>query len=325
MSKSAVGISTGTKSQKRNFAGKIGITLVSGGKVQGRDLAMALVMFLPAFLVLIFLGTYPIITALISAFQRRPLFNPDSVEWVGLDNFVSVFQHPQFWKAFSNDIVFTIAAISLQTLIGIGVALLLQQTFPGRNILRGLVLFSYVFPVAVAAIIWRFMLSDSVGILHHAIDAWNLPIPNTWFASPKTAMPSVVMVTAWKYFPFMVITFLARLQTIDVTLYEAAKVDGANALQRFWHITLPMLMPVIVIVLLLRTIWTFNNWEIVALLTQGGPVYSTITPPILVYNTLFKEFSLGRAAAISVLMTGVLLVAMVFYLRAYYRSEESLS
>ena len=88
--------------------------------------------------------------------------------------------------------------------------------------------------------------------------------------------------------------------------------------------TLPMLMPVIVITLLLRTIWTFNNWEIVALLTQGGPVYSTITPPLLVYNTLFKEFSLGRAAAISVLMTGVLLIAMVFYLRAYYRSEESL-
>jgi len=101
-------------------------------------------------------------------------------------------------------------------------------------------------------------------------------------------------------------------------------VDGANALQRFRYITLPMLMPVIIITLLLRTIWTFNNWEIVALLTQGGPVYSTITPPILVYDTLFKEFSLGRAAAISFLMTAVLLVAMIFYLRAYDRSEERL-
>lgn len=324
MSNSSVVIPTKTKPKKRGFAEKIGITLVGGGKVQGSDLVMALVMFMPAFLVLVFLGTYPIITALISAFQRRPLFDPTSVEWVGLDNFISIFQHPQLLKAFRNDIVFTIAAISIQTLLGIAVALLLQQKFLGRNILRGLVLFSYVFPVAVAALIWRFMLSDSVGIIHHIIDAWDLPIPNTWFASPKTAMASVVMVTAWKYFPFMVITFLARLQTIDVTLYEAAKVDGANALQRFWHITLPMLMPVIVIVLLLRTIWTFNNWEIVALLTQGGPAYSTITPPILVYNTLFKEFSLGRAAAISVLMTAVLLVAMVFYLRAYNRSEESL-
>lgn len=325
MSKSAAVLSTKTEPHKRSLADKLGITLVGGGKIQGSDLVMALVMFMPAFLVLVFLGTYPIITALISAFQRRPMFDPSSVEWVGLENFISVFQHPQLWNAFSNDIVFTIASISIQTVLGLGVALLLQQKFPGHNILRGFVLFSYVFPVAVAAIIWRFMLSDSVGILHHLIDAWQLPIPNTWFSSPKTAMPSVVMVTAWKYFPFMVITFLARLQTIDVTLYEAAKVDGANALQRFWYITLPMLMPVIVIVLLLRTIWTFNNWEIVALLTQGGPVYSTITPPILVYNTLFKEFSLGRAAAISVLMTGVLLVAMVFYLRAYNRSEESLS
>ena len=286
---------------------------------------MALVMFMPAFLVLVFLGTYPIITALISAFQRRRCLIQTDVTWVGLDNFISIFQHPQLLNAFTNDFVFTIASISLQTVLGIMVALLLQQQFSGRNVLRGLVLFSYVFPVAVAAIIWRFMLSDSVGIIHHFIDTWELPIPNTWFSSPKTAMPSVIMVTVWKYFPFMVITFLARLQTIDVTLYEAAKVDGANAFQRFWHITLPMLMPVIVIVLLLRTIWTFNNWEIVALLTQGGPVYSTITPPILVYNTLFKEFSLGRAAAISVLMTGFLLVAMFFYLRIYYRSEESLA
>lgn len=325
MNNSPARTSTKNNLHKSGLAAKLGITMVNGGKVQGSDLVMALVMFTPAFLVLIFLGTYPIITALISAFQRRPMFDQTDVTWVGLDNFISIFQHPQLLNAFKNDFVFTIASISFQTILGIIVALLLQQQFAGRNVLRGLVLFSYVFPVAVAAIIWRFMLSDSVGIVHHFIDTWELPIPNTWFASPKTAMSSVIMVTVWKYFPFMVINFLARLQTIDVTLYEAAKVDGANAFQRFWHITLPMLMPVIVIVLLLRTIWTFNNWEIVALLTQGGPVYSTITPPILVYNTLFKEFSLGRAAAISVLMTGILLVAMFFYLRVYNRSEESLA
>ncbi len=317
--------STKTIPHKRNLAQKLGISLISGGKVQTSDLVMALTMFLPGFLVLVFLGTYPITTALISAFQSRPLFDLDSMTWVGLDNFISVLKHPQLWNAFSNDIVFTISSISIQTVIGMAVALLLHQQFFGRNILRGFVLFSYVFPVAVAAIIWRFMLSDSVGIIHHMISDWHLPIPNTWFASPKTAMPSIIMVTAWKYFPFMVITFLARLQTIDVTLYEAAKVDGANALQRFRYITLPMLMPVIIIVLLLRTIWTFNNWEIVALLTQGGPVYSTITPPILVYDTLFKEFSLGRAAAISFLMVVALLVAMVFYLRAYDHSEERLT
>ena len=325
MSKSAVVNSTKNNNQKRSLAEVLGISLVSGGKVQGSDLFMALVMFLPAFLVLIFLGTYPIITALISAFQRRSMFDQTDVTWVGFENFISVFQHPQLLNAFKNDFIFTIVSISFQTALGIIVALLLQQQFSGRNVLRGLVLFSYVFPVAVAAIIWRFMLSDSVGIIHHFIDFWELPIPNTWFSSPKTAMSSVIMVTVWKYFPFMVINFLARLQTIDVTLYEAAKVDGANAFQRFWHITLPMLMPVIIIVLLLRTIWTFNNWEIVALLTQGGPVYSTITPPILVYNTLFKEFSLGRAAAISVLMTAILLIAMFFYLRVYNRSEESLA
>ena len=190
MSNSSVGISTGTEPHKRNLAQKLGITLVGGGKIQGTDLLMALGMFMPAFLVLVFLGTYPIITALISAFQRRAMFDPDDVVWVGFDNFISVFQHPQLGKAFSNDIVFTLTSITLQAILGIAVALLLQQKFHGRNMLRGLVLFSYVFPVAVAAIIWRFMLSDSVGIIHHMIDALKLPIPNTWFASPKTAMPS---------------------------------------------------------------------------------------------------------------------------------------
>lgn len=324
MKKKFAGISTNTKPNKRSLSEKLGITLTSGGKVKTSDLIMALVMFLPGFLVLVFLGTYPIITALISAFQRRPLFDLTSTTWVGLENFINVFQHPQLWNAFRNDIVFTFSSIIIQAVIAIGVALLLHQEFPGRNILRGLVLFSYVFPVAVAAIIWRFMLSDSVGIIHYVIKAWQIPIPNTWFASPKTAMPSVIMVAVWKYFPFMVITFLARLQTIDVTLYEAAMVDGANAVKRFWYITLPMLKPVIIITLLLRTIWTFNNWDVIALLTQGGPAYSTLTPPLLVYNTLFKEFSLGRAAATSFLMTLVLLVAMVFYLRAYNRSEEDL-
>lgn len=317
--------SSTTIPRKRNLAARLGITLASGGRVQKDDLIMALVMFLPGFLVLVFLGTYPIFSVLVLAFQRRPMFEQTGAVWVGLENFINVLNHSLFWKALTNDIVFTVSSILIQTAVGLAVALLLHQQFTGRNILRGLVLFSYVFPIAVAAIIWRFMLSDSVGIIHYWVDALNLPIRNTWFASPKTAMASVVMVTVWKFFPFMVINFLARLQTIDVELYEAAKVDGANGLQRFLNITLPMLMPVIVIVLLLRTIWTFNNWAIIALLTQGGPSYSTLTLPVLVYGTLFSEFSIGRAAATSFLMTLVLLIAMVFYLKAYGSAEERLA
>ena len=178
--------------------------------------------------------------------------------------------------------------------------------------------------MTAVAIIWRFMLSDSVGILYSWIKVLNLPIPNTWFASPSTAMPTVIMITVWKFFPFMVINFLARLQSIDEQLYDAAKVDGANNWQTFRYITLPSLMPVIIIVLLLRTVWTFNNWDVIALLTNGGPVTSTTTLPILIYQTMFSQFSIGRAAAIAFLMMLVLLTVMYFYMRAYNRAEENL-
>ena len=311
--------------RKSNLAGRLGITLASGGRVQKDDLIMALVMFLPAFVILILLGTYPIINVLTLAFQQRPMFEQVPGTWVGLENFADVVTSKVFWIALRNDVVFTLSTVIVQTVLGMLVALLLHRRFLGRNLFRSLVLFSYVFPVAVTAIIWRFMLSDSVGIIYYAVRELHLPIPNTWFASPKTAMASVVMVTVWKFFPFMVINFLAALQTIDEDLYEAAKVDGANTMQRFRHITLPMVMPVIAIVMLLRTIWTFNNWEVIALLTSGGPLYSTTTLPILVYGTLFSQFSVGRAAATAFIMTLLLMLAMFFYMRLFVRAEERLA
>ena len=253
------------------------------------------------------------------------MFEQGPGTWVGLENFADVVTSKAFWIALRNDVVFTLSTVIVQTVLGMLVALLLHRRFLGRNLFRSLVLFSYGFPVAVTAIIWRFMLSDSVGIIYYAVRELHLPIPNTWFASPKTAMASVVMVTVWKFFPFMVINFLAALQTIDEDLYEAAKVDGANTMQRFRHITLPMVMPVIAIVMLLRTIWTFNNWEVIALLTSGGPLYSTTTLPILVYGTLFSQFSVGRAAATAFIMTLLLMLAMFFYMRLFVRAEERLA
>ncbi len=306
------------------LADRLGIRLASGGKVQRDDLIMGVTMFLPGFLLLLTLGTYPILSVFSLSFQRFSILGREAVVWVGLENFSTILSSNIFWIALKNGLVFTVCTVSIQMALGLLVALLLHRSFPGRDVFRSLILFSYVFPTAVAAIIWWFMLSDSVGIIYHTIRQWGLPIPNTWFSSPKTAMASVIMVAVWKFFPFMVINFLARLQTIDEQLYEAAKVDGASPLQTFRHITLPALMPVIIIVLLLRTIWTFNNWEIIALLTKGGPLNSTRTLPLVIYDTMFAQFSIGRAAATAFLVTLLLLVAMFFYLRAYQHAEERL-
>ena len=301
------------------------VRLTGGGKVTSEDLRMGLTLFMPGFLILIFMGTYPILNVLLLAFQQRPMFGGNEVSWVGLQNFTAVLSSEIFWVALKNDLIFTMATVLIQTILGLLVAMLLHQNFWGRNVFRSLVLFSYVFPTAVAALIWRFMLSDSVGIIYHTIRASGLAIPNTWFSSTNTAMATVIMIAVWKFFPFMVINILARLQTIDEQLYEAAKVDGANPFQAFRHITLPSIMPVVWIVMLLRTIWTFNNWDVIALLTKGGPLDSTRTLPLLVYDSMFSGLSMGRAAAIAFIMTLILLVAMIVYLKAYEYSEEKLA
>jgi len=299
------------------------ISLANGSPAHPEEIIMAIAMFLPGFLVLIALGIFPIINVLTLAFQTRSIFEVHG-EWVGLQNFQDMLSTPLFWTALKNDIIYTFSAITFQTLLGMFVALLLHRNFMGRNFFRGFILLSYVVPTVASAIIWRFMLSDSVGIIYQWVKVLDLPIPNTWFSATQTAMPTVILVTVWKFFPFMVINFLARLQTIDEQLYDAAKVDGANRWQSFRYITLPSLMPVIIIVLLLRTIWTFNNWEVIALLTNGGPVDSTTTLPILVYTTMFSQFSIGRAASTAFLMMLFLLTAMFFYIRAYNRAEENL-
>jgi len=308
--------------KKRGF---LHISLASGGKVTSEDLRMGLTLFMPGFLILIFLGTYPIVNVLLLAFQKRSMFGDAEATWVGFQNFVTVLNSEIFWVSLRNDLVFTVVTVIFQTIIGLLVALLLHQNFWGRNVFRSLVLFSYVFPTTVAALVWRFMLSEQVGIIYQTIRMSGLPIPNTWFSSTNTAMATVIMVAVWKFFPFMVINFLARLQTIDDQLYEAAKVDGANPFQAFRHITMPSLMPVVLIVMLLRTIWTFNNWDVIALLTKGGPLDSTRTLPLLVYDSVFSSLSLGRAAATSFVMVLILLAAMIVYLKAYEYSEKRLA
>ena len=171
---------------------------------------------------------------------------------------------------------------------------------------------------------WKYMLNDIFGIMNHLVDISGLPIPKTWLSSADTAMATVIMINTWKFYPFMVITFLAQLQSINPTLYEAAKIDGASAWQEFAYITLPALKPVIFIGLMLRSIWTFNNFDLIYLLTQGGPLGTTETPPILIYRTVFGSYSLGKGAALAAIMFVLLAGLSMVYLRLYERAQAQL-
>ena len=196
--------------------------------------------------------------------------------------------------------------------MGIAFALILHQNIWARSLARGLVLFPYLLPMVVAVLVWKWLFNDLYGILNHLLMASGLrDMPVDWLGSMPNAMISLILVGSWKYFPFVVLAVLARLQTIPEALYEAARLDGAGPWGRFWDITLPQLRSVLGIVILLRAIWDFKEFDLIFMMTGGGPVTNTQTLPLLVYKYAFPLMQMGAAATVAVLMMLVML-AMIW-------------
>jgi len=262
----------------------------------------------------------PVVYAISLSFYTMDSFVADP-EWIGLANYARVLSTGAFWNALGNGLVYSISTILLQVVIGIGMALVLNQAFPGRNLVRGLSILPYLLPTVVIVLTFKWMVDGSIGILTKAIAALGLP-PIHWFESPQAAMASSVMVSVWLWTPFVTTAFLAGLQTVPTSLYEAAKVDGTNAIQRFYHITLPMLKPVLTVVVLLRAVWTFNKFDVIWLLTGGGPVGSTEHLAILSYTTAFTKFDIGGGATIATLSFLFLAISVFIYFRIFPLDEE---
>ncbi len=245
--------------------------------------------------------------------------------FVGMANFQRLLQGEEFWQSLRVGLVFTAATVALQVVVGMAVALLLHQPFRGRGVARALALFPFIVPTIVAVLIWRWLLNDSYGIVNYLLKALGLiQAPIIWFGTPRMAMVSVVLVNVWQFFPFVVVTLLARLTTIPEEQYEAARIDGASAPQQFWFVTLPHLKTILAVVILLRGIWMFQKFEVIYLLTRGGPLRATQHLPILAYNELFVSFRMGQAAAVAVLGFLILAAASAVYLKMHRPVEAEL-
>ena len=279
-----------------------------------KDKTLGALLLLPAVITVLLIGIYPILNVIYFSLNKWDILQPSGT-FVFFKNFAYLFTHIDFWNSLKNSLIWTVGSVSFQFGIGLVLALFLNKKFFARDVYRGLVFFSYLIPTIVIAIVFRFMLNDITGII--AIMFQRLGLRFGWFSNPKTSMISVILVNVWKYFPFVVVCILAQLQTIDQQMYEAAKIDGAGSFQAFRHITWPFILPVVFIVLMLRTIWTIKNFDIIKLLTGGGPLDSTETLPILTYDTVFASFKLGRGSSIAVLMFILLMAASALYLRLY--------
>jgi multiple sugar transport system permease protein len=280
-----------------------------------RDGLLGLMLIAPTIVVFCAVIVYPLVSAVyLSVFS---IYTPTMEgEWVGLSNYRELLASGEFWRSLMNNIIWTAGTLTLQIVFGIFVALVLHQNLWFRSLARSLVLFPYFLSTVVAVLVWRWLFNDLYGVLNHVLmGARIIDMPVDWLGSMPNAMMSLIFVGAWKYFPFVVIAVLARLQTIPDELYEAAKIDGAGGFARFRDITLPQLKDVLVVIVLLRTIWDFKEFDLIYLLTGGGPVISTQTLPLLVYKEAFALNQMGSASAVAVLMMLFMLVFMFFYLR----------
>jgi multiple sugar transport system permease protein len=286
-----------------------------------RDQLTGAALLAPTLLLFAVLILYPMVQSFWLSLHRTSTLTLQS-RWSGIDNYVALFTDPAFWTSFLNTLIWTASSVALQVVIGVAVALLMHGTFVGRAFARGLVLFPYLLPTAVAVLVWRWLFNDLYGFLNFLLLRLGLiDQPVAWLSHMPDAMISVILVGTWKFFPFVVIAVLARLQSIPLGLYEAARIDGASSWAQFTDITLPQIAGVLAIVGLLRAIWDFKEFDLVYLMTGGGPGIGTQTLPILVYRQAFQMLNFGRGAAVAVAMCGFMMLFFLIYARASRRLE----
>ncbi|UOK71878.1 carbohydrate ABC transporter permease [Ancylobacter polymorphus] len=257
----------------------------------------------------------PVMFSVSLSFYRMESF-VGAPEWVGLYNYTSVLSDFEFWRALASGSIYALLSIVLQLVLGIGLALILNQSFPGRGLVRGVSILPYLLPTVIVVLTFKWMVDGSVGVITNLLEAFGLPEVR-WFETPHAAMMSNVLVSVWMWTPFVTTCFLAGLQTVPDSLYEAARVDGTNAWQRFIHVTLPMLKPILTVVILLRGIWMFNKFDVIWLMTKGGPLGSTENLAVLSYRRAFTQFDVGGGAAVATLSFLILSLAIFLYFRAF--------
>lgn len=276
----------------------------------------------PAIVIVVGMVGYPFLEAIRISFTDRMIGRGPGT-WVGLANYEYILGWPDFSQMVVRTVAFTIAAVFLKTVVGMTLAVALNQQFAGRNVLRGVFMLPWILPTYIVVLVWRWIFDGQTGVINQIFTSWGFIEQNIPFlARPGSAIGILIFVMVWKGYPFYALTFLAGMQTIPADLYDAAKVDGAGRIARFRHVTLPGLRQIMGVVILLSTIWTMNTLEIPLLLTGGGPSNTTEVFPLLTYHLALQNFRLGEGAAVPILMLPVIAL-LVLGVASYMDREAS--
>lgn len=292
--------------------------------VSGNERAFAWGLLAPCLFFVALFAFYPITRSMFLSLYRIILSLPGLGDpFVGLDNYLRLAQDPEAMLALANTCLFVLASTLLELGFGLVIALLMDQAVRGRSLLRAALLIPWAIPTVVTSQMWRFIMSDNYGLLNLALFGGDVAAYRAWLADPFWALAAVILADVWKTSSFAGLIILAGLQTIPAELHEAARIDGAGALRRFLHVTLPALRPALALALLFRTMDAFRVFDLVFVMTQGGPGNATNVLQFYGYQKMFAEGFLGYGAAVAVLVfalvMAVSLVYLVFFRRALFR------
>lgn len=277
---------------------------------------------LPALIFVLCFMIYPIVYNIIVSFQDLTITNLKvGGSFIGFDNYLEIFQADKFKIALKNTFIYTTACIILQVVIGYLLALFFNQEFPFRNFFRAIMLVAWMTPLVITGTLFKWLFDLDYGVINHLL--MNLHIikdPINWLGQESTALISIIITNVWIGIPFNMILILSALQALPQDVYEAAKIDGANKFQSFMKITMPLLRPTLFVILVLGIIYTFKVFDLILIMTGGGPVNATQVLPFFGYEEAFVNFNFGTSGAVATVILLILMAISIVYL--YLASKE---
>lgn len=287
------------------------------------DKTFAWITLLPMFLLMGIMVLFPLLRCLWLSFTGTELISSAGRGFIGFQNYVDALGDERFSNSLIKTLIFTGGSVTIEFVVGLGLALLLHQPFKGRGLARACTLIPWALPPAIMAMAWRWIFNDTYGIFGDLLNKLGLVEgPIAWLGSPALAMASIIFADVWKTAPFISLILLAGLQSIPQDLYEALSIDGAGAFRRFRTITLPLLRPYIVVAILFRIIQAFGVFDLVWVLTGGGPGGSTQVVSLYIYDVVFRYLRLGYGMTLTIMVSAALFVLTFFLVLLRRRSIE---
>lgn len=284
---------------------------------------LAYILITPSVIMIALIYFYPMLNGFWQSLHYFSRVQPWAYRFTGLENYLIALRTHDFWVALRTSVIWTIGGVGLSYVVGLIAALLLNDRFRGRGIYRSILLLPWVVPPVVAGTSWMWMYADQDGIINRTLRGLGvISKPIYWLSVPHLAMISAIIVYVWRNFPFMMITLLAALSSIPDDIYEAGRIDGASSWQLFRYITFPLIVPISVIATVLGSIWCFNDFGTIFVLTGGGPASATTTLIIQAYKEAFQRYNVGYGTSLAMIAMALMLIVGAFYLRLQARQRD---